>query len=84
MEKENEILRICIFAAVFDIIPGIKLTLESRIIVPAPSRLLNFSIFFHLRHLYSIFTIVHRKDNEIVQSSTTTMNYVNTKQMLSL
>ena len=32
----------------------------------------------------AIFTIVHHKEKEIVQSSTITMNYVNTKHMLSL
>ena len=32
----------------------------------------------------AIFTIVHHKENEIVQYSTITMNYVNTKHMLPL
>ena len=50
-----------------------------------PPLLLIFSHFCsHFWVQITIFTIVHHKEKEIVEPSTITMNYVNTKRMLSL
>ena len=77
----------------------VESTLESRIIGPPPP-IVNFWIFFYPGHPYSNPPIInfqsfllkffsvnshfHHKEKEIVQSSTITMNYINTKHMLSL
>ena len=53
--------------------------------IPTPPALLIFSHFCsHFWVWIAIFIIVHHKEKEIVLSSTITMNYVNTKHMLSL
>ena len=56
---------------------------NNRLPPPTPP-IVNFSSFLHPEQLYAIFTIVHHKEKEIVQSNTITINYVNTKHMLSL
>ena len=54
-------------------------------LLPPTPLLLIFSHFCsHFWVQIAIFIIVHHKDKEIVQSSTITMSYVNTKHMLSL
>ena len=51
---------------------------------PTPLSLVFSHFCSHFWVEIAIFTIVHHKEKESVQSSTITMNYVNTKHILSL